>query len=112
MIGGNHSFGPGGHAETPLADVLPIRMDPFSRDRTGPSIHLDLPLKVIPTEVGLRYVMRLGTQGRDEASWEGMPPLDGGNRFEEEDLKGGVQILAMASEGHPLLGPGNLVPGE
>ena len=103
MIGGNHSFGPGGHAETPLADVLPIRMDPFSRDRTGASIHLDSPLKVIPTEVGLRYVMRLGTQGRDERSWEGMPPLDGGNRFEEEDLKGGVQILAMASEGHPLL---------
>ena len=41
MIGGNHSFGPGGHAETPLADVLPIRMDPFSRDRTHPFLAAD-----------------------------------------------------------------------
>ena len=32
MLGGFHSFGPGGYAETPLANVLPVEME-----RTGPA---------------------------------------------------------------------------
>ena len=31
MIGGYHSFGPGGYRETPLADVLPVEIGPAQR---------------------------------------------------------------------------------
>ena len=31
MLGGFHSFGPGGYGETPLADVLPVVMDRLER---------------------------------------------------------------------------------
>ncbi len=35
MLGGFHTFGPGGYASTPLADVLPVAMDPRERQRAG-----------------------------------------------------------------------------
>ncbi|MCR4412961.1 MAG: hypothetical protein NUV77_11130, partial [Thermoguttaceae bacterium] len=33
MLGGGRSFGPGGYAETPLADVLPVQMNRYERQQ-------------------------------------------------------------------------------
>ena len=33
MLGGFHTFGPGGYAETALADILPVKMDHLERQR-------------------------------------------------------------------------------
>ncbi len=52
MIGGLYNFGPGGYAETPLADVLPIEMNRLERQRfedaTRADVHLPGPLKMRP----------------------------------------------------------------
>ena len=56
MLGGFHSFGPGGYAETPLASVLPVRMNRFERqgldDEISEDLHLAGPLKMMPTQLG------------------------------------------------------------
>ncbi len=44
MLGGFHSFGPGGYADTPLADLLPVAMDARERQRLGDAIRSDVQL--------------------------------------------------------------------
>ena len=44
MLGGFHTFGPGGYAETPLAEVLPVAMDARERQRLGEAIRSDVQL--------------------------------------------------------------------
>ena len=48
MTGGLHSFGAGGYAATPLADVLPVDMDRFERQNFGEAIRSDLHLPEQP----------------------------------------------------------------
>lgn len=106
MIGGFHSFGPGGYDGTPLADVLPIEMEPHERQRFDEGISADLHLggtpAIRPTTVGQRhYVMLLATPDRNAELWAELPPLDGANRF--RGLKPRAQVLAESDAGDPLL---------
>ena len=56
MLGGTHSFGPGGYADTPLAEVLPVRMNRLERqpldDPISKDLHLPGPLRMRPTQAG------------------------------------------------------------
>ena len=45
MLGGFHSFGPGGYADTPLAALLPVTMDRTERQRLGDAIRTDVQLR-------------------------------------------------------------------
>ena len=107
MLGGFHTFGPGGYAETPLAAVLPVTMDPRERQRLGEPIRGDVqlagPLKIKPTRpIGERhYLMSLGKTDRGEPAWDKLPPLEGANRF--DGVKPSAQILAEGNGGQPLL---------
>lgn len=107
MLGGFHSFGAGGYADTPLADVLPIRMNRFERQNFDEPIRSDLhwpgPLKMQPTRLGLQhFALRLAsTDDRNRTAWAELPPLEGANRFEQ--LKPGAVALAEADEDKPLL---------
>jgi hypothetical protein len=107
MIGGFHSFGPGGYAGTPLADVLPVTMDRLEVQRPGDPIrsdvHLPGPLRMKPTELGENeFALRLAaTPQESRVIWEKLPPLEGANRF--DGLKPGALVLASAGEGRPLL---------
>src|SRR5690606_14640480 len=60
MLGGFHTFGPGGYAGTPLAALLPVEMDPLERQRFEEAIrqdvHLAGPLKMRPAApLGTRH---------------------------------------------------------
>jgi uncharacterized membrane protein len=108
MLGGLHSFGPGGYAETPLADLLPIRMDPLERQRLGeavrPDVHLPGPITMLPakTPSGKHSLMSLGGKPDEVLRlWKSLPPLDGANRF--KGIKPAAQVLAETPDGAPLL---------
>jgi len=109
MIGGLHSFGPGGYADTPLADVLPIRMDRFERQRLdeklSPDLHLLREVPMMPTQRGLaHFALNLGGQGRgSQQVWSQLPPLQGANRLAVEGLKPAAIVLAEAAPDRPLL---------
>ena len=111
MLGGFHTFGPGGYSETPLADLLPVKMDPRERQRLGEPLRTDVqingPLKIQPTKpIGERhYLIDLAegasaSQGR-AAAWAKLPPLEGANKLGEP--KPSAQVLATAGDTAPLL---------
>jgi hypothetical protein len=106
MYGGRRSFGPGGYAETPLADLMPIdmlRTETQTGDDIDPTLHYTEPLQMIPTPLGLQhFVMRIDTAAKNSDRWKSLPPLDGANRF-RLPLKGGALPLAVAQNGAPLL---------
>jgi len=105
MLGGYRSFGPGGYAETPLAEVLPVRMDGFEMqagDAIDKSLHFLEPLKMLPTRRGeQQYVMRLGTPAENRRLWDELHPLEGANRL--QPAYDAVEILAETPDGIPLL---------
>lgn len=107
MLGGFHSFGPGGYASTPLADVLPIQMNRFERQNLDEPIRSDLhwpgPLKMQPTRLGLQhFALRLAASAdENRAAWNRLPALEGANRFLQ--LKPGAVVLAEAGDDKPLL---------
>lgn len=96
MIGGYESFGPGGWASTPLADVLPVAM------RRGDG-QLSEPLLLIPTDLGVRhFVLRQAPELKEnQAVWQSLRPLDGGSTW--GDAKPNAQVLAATPKGLPLL---------
>ena len=105
MIGGYHSFGPGGYSETPLAGVLPVAMDRLERqlgDIPREDRHQPAPVVMLPTERGeAHYVMRLGSQAANREIWQSLPPLEGANRLDK--LARLAQVLAEMPDGAPLL---------
>jgi len=106
MLGGFHSFGPGGYATTPLAKVLPVGMDRFERQEFDepirPDVHLPGPLVMRPTELGqFHFALKLAGSGQENSAlWEQIPPLSGANRF--RNLAPLAQTLASAGR-NPLL---------
>jgi uncharacterized membrane protein len=109
MMGGYHSFGPGGYAETPLAEVLPIRMSRTERQEFAAPLrtdmHLDKPLAMKPATD--HYITRLGQGegGAVSADWEALPKLRGANRFDR--LKDSALVLLESQDRDPLLVAGN-----
>ncbi len=108
MLGGLQSFGPGGYAETPLVDVLPVKMDRLERQKPGSPISKDLhllgPVKIRPTQLGLsNYCLRLApTPGESASLWNELPPLkEGANKF--SGWKPGALVLAESEQKQPLL---------
>jgi uncharacterized membrane protein len=109
MTGGFHSFGPGGYAETPLADLLPIKTSRLERQRFEDPVRKELhfwnPLKMTPTAIGLAH-FTLGLAGTREESlevWNRLPPLLGANKLNKEAVKPSALILAQGERGEPLL---------
>ena len=85
MIGGFNSFGPGGYAGSPLADVLPVEMGRLERqgvDLSRPisrDLHLWGELPMLP--VRSHPILRLASDDNNAALWQSLPPLQGANRF-------------------------------
>ncbi len=107
MLGGFHAFGPGGYHETPLAELLPLRMDALERQRFDEAIRSDVhhsgQLKMRPASpIGRRhFVMALAADPANLAAWEKLPPLEGANKL--ENLKPAAQVLADTPDGKALL---------
>jgi uncharacterized membrane protein len=125
MLGGYHSFGPGGFRDTPLDEVLPINIGPAQRQNFGEAVRTDVhlagPVRMRPAApLGLRHpIMQLegsggagrgpGAGGRGSGqnanrnsgtgnlgSWSQLPSLDGANLIERRELKRNAQILIEA----------------
>lgn len=99
-LGGFQTFGPGGYAETPLAELLPVQMNRLERTRVqdaiSPDMHLDMPLRMMPAQQAAgHFVMALDKDPqKSREMWAALPPLEGANRF--AGLKPGAVILAAA----------------
>jgi hypothetical protein len=133
MLGGYHSFGPGGFRDSPLANVLPLNFGPAQRqaldDAPREDVQLKGPIKMRPAEpIGVRHpIMQLkGSEARGQSSgnkangsenaeiWAKLPPLDGANRIARNELKPNSLILAESDDAarNPLLVAGQFGDGR
>jgi uncharacterized membrane protein len=125
MVGGYHSFGPGGFRDNALADALPVNIGPAQRQGFGEplreDVHVPGPVRMRPAApLGTRHpIMRVegsevGGQTSDGNTWAQLPALDGANRIAKSELKPNAQVLAEAddAERHPLLVAGQSGDGR
>ncbi len=86
MIGGPHSFGGGLWHKTPLADVLPVKMEHTERQEFDQDVrkdlHINSPFKVTPTRDS--FLTQISDSGNRKA-WANLPPLLGANRISVKD---------------------------
>ena len=98
MLGGRSSFGEGGWAGTPVADVLPVEVRPGEGQ-----IEPEGGLKLIPNAQGLdSFLLQLGPTRRESLRlWDALPPISGANRLGRPKL--GAVLLALSPSGEPLM---------
>ncbi len=107
MLGGFHSFGPGGYQGTKLNDVLPIEMLRTEKQDFGAPIAEDLhlgretPMRPKAAAGGRHPIMALGPRDKNDALWAELPPLEGANKLRRP--KAGATVLAESDQGEPLL---------
>ncbi len=96
MIGGQNSFGNGGWANTPIADIMPVTL----ADSKG---QIDRLIQPIPTKEGeLAPIMQIGPEGMTvKEAWAKLDPLPGANKL--AGLKPAATVLAEASHGEPMI---------
>ena len=101
MLGGSHSFGPGLYSQSPLADLLPVKMDITERqDFDAPlrkQLHIDRELKLRPT--GKHFITNLEESESDDI-WSRLPPVAGANVLVPKD---NAQVLLESEDGRPIL---------
>lgn len=108
MTGGYHSFGPGGYANTPLENLIPVVMR-ANEKQAGNAIAKDLhyfqDLKMVPTSLGLqRYVMQLdSSREANRQKWNMLAPLKGANRLKKRFDTVEVLAESAGNEAIPLL---------
>jgi hypothetical protein len=101
MIGGMNSFDSGGYGRTPIADILPVELNPIPRMIQDTFNRKSF--RVEPTQIGLSHpVMKVNsnTQGAEKL-WEEMPELEGFNKV--EGLKSHTTPLLVTPKGEPIL---------
>lgn len=105
MLGGYHSFGPGGYGEGPLAKVLPIKMDKFERQMFDEpqrgDLHIAGPVTLLPARP--HPITQLAPGADNETRWRSLPPLDGINKFLEVKEGAGTQVLLESARQEPAL---------
>lgn len=104
MLGGFHSFGPGGFRNTPMDDVLPIIMGPAERQNFGEPVRQDMhlagPVRMLPVMAGntLPPLFQLDDETAAKWDWSKLPPLDGANRFDPRGIKPNAAVVAVADD--------------
>jgi uncharacterized membrane protein len=98
-LGGRDSFGAGGWASTPLADVLPVTIHPGD-GQVDPG---EAGLKVVPHPGGSDdYLMQIApTKAASAEMWARLPTISGANRFGPP--KRIARVLADTPQGEPIL---------
>ncbi|TWT90960.1 hypothetical protein Mal64_13590 [Pseudobythopirellula maris] len=103
MLGGKHSFGPGGYRGTPVAEVLPVMIGRAERQGFGQplreDVHLPGPVWMTPTEpLGVRHpILQIDPSQGVASAWRGMPPLSGANRLGVDNVKRSAQVIAATA---------------
>ena len=105
MLGGLQNYAVGGYATTPLADWLPVELNPADVRPAGKlnlATQVTGKLKMIPTDRGQReYVMQLGPPDKNRSLWQELAPMTGASKLKaKNDL---IEPWAVSPEGVPLL---------
>ncbi len=112
MLGGYHSFGPGLYHQTPLANVLPVRMAKSEQQDFGQDIRKDLhimrPVKLRPTTP--HFLTKISDSEDQEAAWKDMKPLTGVNNF--IGIKDNATVYLEGEGREPVLIAGNYGAGR
>ena len=111
MLGGFHSFGPGGFRATSIANVLPIKIGRAERQNFGErprdDMHVLKPLQLVPeqSEENPHPILDLSAIEEKPFDWRQLPPLDGANRLDRAQLKANAQVIARSDDAQqwPLL---------
>jgi hypothetical protein len=114
MLAGADSFGAGGYADTPLAEVLPVELDRNlaiirQDDRDSDLIFNKRLTPMVPTDIGLqRVVMRIAADGKHRELWKTLEPLNGHYKLKTKPGRAGagqnlILELAKSPNGDPLL---------
>lgn len=104
MLGGFHSFGPGGFRRSPLENVLPVVMGLAERQNFGEPPRQDMniagPIQFVPVELGgqVHPILRIQNESGHEIDWRKLPPLDGANRLERSQVKPNAQVIAETAD--------------
>lgn len=104
MLGGMNTFAEGGYWNTPVAEVLPVRIDVSRRTvipeefRSGEADPVDQGFRFTPTSTGnTDPILKLSPDERSNASrWASMPGLTSINYLGA--VKPGAQVLAVKPE--------------
>lgn len=114
MIGGRSSFGPGHYLGTPLADVLPIKIDRLEGADFGgqerDQFFIAGPIEARPAAD--HPVVRISPASDLATAWEPLPPLAWANRFVGVKPIPGVRVLLETARGEPLLVSGEYGRGR
>lgn len=104
-LGGFQTYGAGGYAGSPLAEVIPIQMDKAQRrtldaPTSNRADQLDGPISIV---LSRRHpVTDLG--GDDPIkTWQQLPSILGANRFIGPKVAPGVEVLLETNDQQPLL---------
>ncbi|MFG0287759.1 MAG: glutamine amidotransferase [Rhodopirellula sp. JB044] len=114
-LGGERAYGPGGYADTPLAKVLPVRMDGSVAITPGREIENRLrgqlagPITLRPSRG--HPITTIKTLGRD-ANWTTLPPMPGANALPGVKTNPGVQVLLEDNNEAPMLVVGEYGQGR
>ena len=109
MIGGLHTFGPGGYGLSPLAQIMPVNMGGrLVRQRfdepVRPDMHVvgDVPIRLAGRRLRPHPATRLAEDPeKNRQLWKQLPPLQGVNKF--EGVRNGAQVLLESPKKDPLL---------
>lgn len=104
MLGGFHSFGPGGFRGTPLENVLPIVMGMAERQNFGEpprqDMHLPGPIRFTPVKLGgeIHPILQVESDKQASFDWTKLPTLAGANRLERAKVKPNAQVIAETAD--------------
>lgn len=104
MLNGFKTLGPGGYADTPIANLIPIKISPSDKN-------LRDNFKLVRTPKGKRhFALTLGKdENENEEIWKNLPTLDGYMNI--TDIKGGAEVL-LAGKGNTVNDKPILVSSE
>ena len=90
MLGGRSAFAEGGYAGTPLADVIPVELDPEAA-RNNESYFVELAPELTPAGRSHSATQIAPTAALSAARWRDLPPVSAVNRIQR--LKPGATAL-------------------
>lgn len=104
MLGGYHSFGPGGFRGSELERALPISFGMAERQNfdepVRKDVHIPGPVRFSPVEIQgqIHPILQIEGERGKNFDWTSMPPLPGANRLERLKLKPNAQVIAETAD--------------
>ncbi len=105
MLGGVYSFSAGGYADSPIADLIPVKLDSSDAVRLGEtppqSLFISEQVQMLPTPDGEAHYLMQIAPGELSESWLELPKLAGAVRLEPRNNN--IDVLAESEDQQPLL---------